>query len=191
MTLHRNPGPTRSDPHFFVVIALAAARGKSISKPKIETIRNRVRQVRKSRSTLVGSNNEIRIVRVVYSQFRGPENTRFILIVRNFQQCCNKVLVAGFTQLKPRGLIKMLYRLANNEATFSTNGNNNRIFNLLRFNEPQNFGPEILAPIRPAQPAARYRATSQVNPLDPGGVDINFPKRNWFNHSRDATRIKF
>ena len=160
MTLYRHPGTTGCDSHFFVVIALAAARCECIPKPKIETIRNRVRQIRKRRSALIGGHNKVRIIGIVYPQLRGSESPRFILIIRDFQKRIDKALVTRFTQFKPRGLIEMQHRFANNKTAFCTNRNDHRILDLLRFDKPQYFSSKIFTAIRPAQPTSGYQSTA-------------------------------
>ncbi len=64
MTLDGFPGAARRDAHFLVVVAGRAAGGECVVEPEIVALRDFVRDVRESRSALVGGDNEIRVVAI-------------------------------------------------------------------------------------------------------------------------------
>ena len=65
MALNRFPAATCRNPHFLMVIAGRATRGKSITEPKAFSLRDTIGDIGKCRRALVGSNNQIRVITIM------------------------------------------------------------------------------------------------------------------------------
>ncbi len=59
------PSTARGNAHFFVVVAIASAGGEGIAKPEVPLQCNIVGDIREACSSLVGGDNQIRIVAIV------------------------------------------------------------------------------------------------------------------------------
>jgi hypothetical protein len=75
------------------------------------------------------------------------------------------------------------------ETTLCAGRHDYSIFNALRLHQAEDFGAEIIAPIRPAQAATRNWPSAQVNALNAGGVDENFAPRLWRGKPRNERTI--
>ena len=85
-------------------------------------------------------------------------------VVRDIQQSPNQRLVArdDFRSLR----LAIAREIApHDEAAFGADGHDHRVLDLLRLHQAENLGSEILAPVRPANAAARDVAHPQVHAL--------------------------
>src|SRR6202012_3943706 len=57
------------------------------------------------------------------------------------------------------------------EAALGAGRDDDRVLDLLRLDQAEHLGAEVLEPVRPAQAAARDPAEAQVHRLQPGRVD--------------------
>ena len=168
MALHRHPGPASGYCHFLVVIAHAAARGKSVAQPKIVLLGNSVGDIGKSGRALIGSYHQVGIDVVFGHHQRGPNNTIFCTVVGEIQQSADKQLIASYAFLLRLVPGHRRINLLGNESTLRAHGHNNGILHLLGFYQAQYFGSIILLPVRPSKASPGNLATAQVNALNPG-----------------------
>ena len=77
------------------------------------------------------------------------------------------------------------------KSTLGARGHDHRVFNALRLHQPENLGAEIVAPIGPAQSAARDRTSAQMNAFNARAVDKNLAPRQRRGQTGDARRIEF
>ena len=60
------------------------------------------------------------------------------------------------------------------EAALGAHRHDHGVLDLLRLDQAQNFGAEILAPVGPADAAARHLAEAQMHAFHLGRIDENF-----------------
>src|SRR5262249_13340862 len=68
------------------------------------------------------------------------------------------------------------------EPALGTDRNDDRVLDLLRLGQAENFGTKILRPVRPADAAARDLAETQVHAFDPGRIDEDLIARSRQRH---------
>src|SRR5262249_8297439 len=68
--------------------------------------------------------------------------------------------------------------------------NDDRVLDLLRLNEAQNFGAKVLRPVRPADAAARDLAETQVHALDPRRINEDLVTRARQRHGVEPAACK-
>ena len=73
------------------------------------------------------------------------------------------------------------------KAALGTDRHDNGVLHLLRLDQSEDLGAEVLWPIRPADAAARDLAEAQMHPLDPGRVHENFVERARGGHTLERT----
>jgi hypothetical protein len=64
------------------------------------------------------------------------------------------------------------------EAALRAGRHDHGVFHQLRLHQAEDFGAEVVAPVRPAQAPASNRAAAQVNALDARAVDPDFAPRH-------------
>src|SRR4029079_3725328 len=84
----------------------------------------------------------------------------------------------------PRTSLRQLLR---HKATFGTDRHDNGVLHLLRLDQSEDLGAEVLWPIRPADAPARDLAKAQMDPLDPGRVHEDFVERARGRHTLERT----
>ena len=100
----------------------------------------------------------------------GPDD-----IVSDRQQRADEQLVAGLAFDQPAiAVTHRIGKLLGIEAAFGSGRHNYRILDPLGLHQAQHFGAEVIAPVRPAQPAARNRAGAQVDAFYPPRIDEDF-----------------
>jgi hypothetical protein len=88
------PGTTRRDAHLLVVVARRSAAGKGIVEPEPVFTRNSICNIGKCRRTLVGGNDQVRIIAVVtYDIARRNDLAAGIKVVGQIQQRRDEQLV--------------------------------------------------------------------------------------------------
>ena len=75
------------------------------------------------------------------------------------------------------------------EAPLRAHRHDDRVLHHLGLEEPQHLGAEVLAPVRPADPAPRDGAAAKVHPLEPGRVDEDLETRPRLRHLVHARRV--
>ncbi len=157
------PGAARRDRHLFVVVAGRAAGSKCIAEPKRVFLRDCVGDVRKCGGALVGRDDQIGVVLVVPHDHPGRNDFFIDDIVGDIQQPADQRLIAG----DHFGLLRLALggQALHDEAALGADRDDDRILDLLRLHQPQNFGAEILTPIRPANAAASHVTHAQMHAL--------------------------
>ena len=81
-------------------------------------------------------------------------------------------------------------RMFHDEATLGAGGHDDGVLHHLRLHQPEDLGPEVLHPVRPAQPASGDLAEAQVHALDPGRVDEDLELRPGQRQHADRLRVE-
>jgi hypothetical protein len=68
-------------------------------------------------------------------------------------------------------------QLLRHEAALGADRHDDRVLDLLRLDQAEHLGAEILRPVRPAQAAARDLAEAQMHALDPRRIDEDLVER--------------
>ncbi len=186
MALDRFPGAFRGDAHALVVVADRAARGERVAEPVIVLARDRVGDIRERRRALVGGDDEIRIVAVVAHAVLRMHDLAFDEIVGDVEQAVDEQAVAGHAFGELRIAVAGDRRTLDEEAALGTDRHDDRVLDHLRLDQAEHFGAEILAPIRPAQAAARDRAEAQMHAFDARRIDEDLAIRARLGQVRHA-----
>ena len=81
-------------------------------------------------------------------------------------------------------------RPLDDEAALGADRHDQRVLDHLRLHQPEDLGAEVLAPVRPAHPAARDPAAAQVHALDARRVDEDLELRPRQRQHRDLRRVE-
>ena len=117
-----------------MVITDRATRGERIPEPVVVFSSDAVRYIRECCGAFIGCDNQIGVVVVVTHNALRVHDFTFDDVVRNIEQRTNKGAVARFALFEER--FALLRQLFANETTLSADRYNNRILNLLGFNQP-------------------------------------------------------
>ena len=161
--LHRDPSTPGGNSHRFVVITVTAPGGKGIAQPKAATEGNIIGNIGKTRRALIRRNHQVGVVVIAANDRLGRHHTITLAVIGNIQQAANKQFVAGHALGKQLLSRLKLRRASGDKAPFSTGGNYDGIFHLLRFYQPQDFGAVILQAVGPAYAAARNFTAPQMD----------------------------
>ena len=176
VALDRFPGAARGDAHLLVVIADAAAAGEGIAQPEAAPQRDGIGDVGEGGGALVGRHHQIGIIAVRAQHVRRRHNLAILVqIVGHIQKRVDEGLVgcdACFHELFAGGVGG--HQLGK-EAALGAHRHDHRILDLLRLDQAQDFGAEILRPVAPAQAAACDASEAQMHPFQRGGIDEDFP----------------
>ncbi|MNY15279.1 hypothetical protein D3C86_1484830 [compost metagenome] len=133
-----------------------------------------IRRIGEGCGSLVGGDNEIRIV-AIEPQCVGRRHDGVLNdIVGDGQQGADIGLIglaAGIEDLVAGAAGGQALR---EEAALGANGNDHCVLDLLRLDETEHFRAVILAPIRPAQTATCDVAEAQMHTFDLGSVNEDF-----------------
>ena len=162
------PGAARGDAHLLVVIAGRTAGGEGVAQPVAVGLGHRIGDIRKGRRALVGGDHQIGVVIVIAHYRLGRHDLRTHAVVGDVQQALQEGLVAVDTLRQPGFAIGRVHRLLDHEPALGAHRHDHRVLDHLRLHQAQHLGAEILAPVRPAQPAARHLAAAQMDALDLG-----------------------
>ncbi len=177
MPLHPFPGAARGNAHGLVVVASRTTRGKGIVEPEAVGLRQTVGDIRERGRALVGGDHQIGVVAVATHHVRRRLDRRANAVVGDIQQPANEYLVAG----DAAGLAHLAgfvgRRVLDHEPALGADRHDDRVLDHLRLHQPEHFGTEILAPVRPAQPAACHLATAQMHAFDLRRVHEGFEHR--------------
>ena len=171
MPLHRLPGAARGDAHLLVVVALGAARGERVAEPVAVPGRDLVGRVGERRGALVRRDHQVRVVAVPPDHARRRHHPVAVDVVGHVEHGRDERLVAG----QHLGLVRLAVGRVGqplaHEAALGAGRDDDRVLDLLRLDQAEHLGAEVLEPVRPAQPAARHPAEAQVHRLQPGRED--------------------
>jgi hypothetical protein len=98
-------------------------------------------------------------------------------VVGQVEQAAQEGLVAGHAFGEERIAIGGRRRPLDDEAALRADRHDDRVLDHLRLHQAQHLGAEILAPVRPAQAAARHAAAAQVHALHARRVDPDLEHR--------------
>ena len=171
MALHRFPGAPGSDAHLLVVVAGRAARGEGIVQPEAIVARQGIGDVGEAGRALVGGDHEIGIVTVVAHDVGRRCDITARIVVGEIEQAADQRLVAGDAfglDLLARAIERRPLHI---EAALGAHRHDDGVLHHLRLHQAEHFGAEILAPVRPADAAARDLAAAQMNALHARAVD--------------------
>ena len=187
MAFHRFPGAAGGDAHFLVVVAGRAARGEGVAEPEIMRHRQFVGDVGKCRRALIGRHHEIRIVAVVAHHVgrRDHADRSGSDIVGDVEQRRDEHFVGGDafrldSLARPAGGQKFRHK-----AAFGADRHDHRVLDVLRLDQTEDLGAEVLRPVRPANAATRHFAEAQMHGFDPRRIDENFIERPRQRHRVD------
>ena len=148
VALHRFPGAAGGDAHLLMVVADAAAAGESVAQPEAALQRDAVGDIGKGGGALVGRHHQIGIVAIRAQHVRRRHDLAVLVqIVGDVQQGVDENLIggdAGFHELFAAGIWR--HQLGK-EAALGAHRHDHRILDLLRLDQAQYFGAEILAPV--------------------------------------------
>ena len=111
-------------------------------------------------------------------------------VVGEIEERAQIVLVAGDPFLHVGVAIGGGRRALQHEAALRADGNDHDVLHHLRLHEAQDLGAEILGPIGPAEPAARDRATAQVNAFEARRIDEDLEHRQRLGQAGHFRRIE-
>src|SRR5258708_1855149 len=98
-------------------------------------------------------------------------------VVGDVEQAVDEQAIARHTLSELRIAIATDWRALDEEAALRSDRHDHRVLHHLRLDQAEYLGAEILAPIRPAQAAARDRAEAQMHALDAWRVDEDLAER--------------
>src|SRR6478672_4534400 len=93
MPLDGFPGTTRGDPHLFVVVTGGAAGRERVVEPKIPRLGEAVGNIRESRSSLVGCNDQVRILIIMANDALRMNDVVGTDVVGQIEQRANEELI--------------------------------------------------------------------------------------------------
>ena len=161
-----------------MVVAVRAARGEGVAEPVAAFERNGVGGVGKARGALVGGHHQIGVVAVAAAHVRRRQHDVAVEIVGDVEQGRDEDLVAGgaFAQ---HGLAVGAERdLPRHERALGADRHDDGVLDLLRLDQAEHFGAEILGPVGPAQAAAGDGAEAQMQALDARRIDEDLAERS-------------
>ncbi len=184
------PGAARGDGHFLMVITRRAAGGECVAEPESVVEGNGVGCVRERRGALVGGNHEIGVIAVAPDDSLRRCHTAGDNVVCQVEQPADEGLVAG----DDLGLYLFpcagRWQALRDEAAFGAHRHDECVFDILGLHETQDLGAEILAPVGPADAAARHVAHAQMHAFDPWTVDEDLEFRARQRQIRDLAGIE-
>jgi len=178
MPLNRDPRAARGNAHFLVVVPVRAAACERIAKPEFALERDAVGDVGEGRGPLVGGDDEIGIVAIVDDHAGRVDDPVVDDVVGDRQQRADEYPVGFRAFGKPRIAARHGRELLGEEAALGAGRDDHGILDHLRLHQTENFGAEVVAPVRPAQSAARDRPAAQVDTLDARGINPDLAPRH-------------
>ena len=182
VALHQFPGAARGDAHLLVVVARRAARGEGVVQPVAVFLGERIGDVGEGGGALVGGDHEIGIVAVVAHDLGRRAHAALGVVVGDVEQAADQRLVAvdalGLDLLaRAAAPLCVDWRLLDVEAALGADRHDDGVLHHLGLHQAQDLGAEILAPVGPADAAARHPAAAQMDALHARAVDEDFDQR--------------
>ena len=177
MALHRLPGAAGGDAHLLVVVALAAAGREGVAEPEACLQRQPVGDVRERRRALVRRDHEIGIVAVVPDGVGRRHHAVAVDGLGQLQHGADEDLVALDALGEPGLAVGGGRQLLRDEPALGADRDDDRVLDLLRLDQPEHLGAEILRPVGPADAAARHLAEAQVQAVDARRMDEDLDER--------------
>ena len=167
MTLDRHPGATGGNAHLLVVVAVAASGSKGIAHPEAVFGGDLVGDVGEGGGALVGGHDQVMVVFIMPHHTFGRTDAGLDQVVGQIQQTTNEGLV-GLNALGHEGFpVGRVRQAFGDESALGTDRHNDRVFDLLGFDQAQDLGAIVLEPVGPTQATPCDLAAPQVYPFDP------------------------
>ena len=185
MALDADPSAARGNAHRLVVISVGPTACKSIAKPESGLFRDTIGNVRETRCAFISCNHEIRIFAIANNHFLRMLHAIARQIICHRQKRADEDFITRLTFSGPASAVaRGRWQLLGIKASLCSCRNDHRVFHALRFHQAQDLCAEIVAPVRPAQAAARNRPGTQVNAFDPSRIDEYFAPGDRFGQVR-------
>ena len=189
MPLHGFPGAARRDAHLLVVVAGRSARREGVVEPEAMLARDAVGDIREGRGALVGGDHQIRVVAVVADHVLRRHHALEVEIVGDVEQGRHENPVGRDTL----GLDRLAIaggKALRHEAALGADRNDHGVLDLLRLDEAEHLGAEILRPVRPPDAAARHRAEAQMHRFEPRRAHEDLEARARQRHGADLAAVE-
>ena len=159
-----------------MVVAGRAAGGKRVAEPKAILGRDPVCDIGERRRAFVRRNDQVRVVTVVaHHAGRRPVGIGDD-VVGQIEHAVNQGAIAG----DDFGLQRLAIAggtALQHEAPLGADRHDDRILDVLRFHEAENFRAKVLAPIGPTNAAAGHLAHAQMDPFHARRKHEDFEQR--------------
>ena len=190
VALYADPGTLGGDAHRLVVVAFRAAAGESIVEPEILRFGNRIGNIGEGRGALVCGDHEIGVLAIGDDHVIRMDDLVVDDVVGDRQQRADEGLVAGAPLGRPGLAVeRRVGQLLGIEPALRAGRHDHCVLDPLRFHQPEDLGAEIVAPVGPAQAAARDGAAAQMDPLDPARIDEDFAIGDRLGEIGDLGRV--
>ena len=146
MAAHRFPSAARRDAHLLVVVAGGTTGCEGIAEPVVMLKRNAVGDIRERRRTLIGRDDEIRIVIVVADDVLGRDHAIGAVIVGHIEQARNEDRVGGGAFGLDR-FARSARQVFRDEAALRADRHDHGVLHLLRLDEAEHLCAEVLRPV--------------------------------------------
>ena len=176
--------------HALVVVAGRAARGEGVAEPVAVLQADRVGDVGEGGGALVGRDHEVGIVLVVAHHARRRHDLLADPVVGDVEHAAHQGLVAGHDLGVQGGAVAAPGRLLDHEAALGADRHDHAVLDHLRLHQAQHLGPKVLAPVRPADAAARDLAAAQMHALHARRVDEDLVGRVRQRHVGHRRRLE-
>jgi hypothetical protein len=90
-----------------------------------------------------------------------------VAVVGDVEQRVHEGAVGGGDPFLHRRAVEAAQVLADDERALGPGGHDHGVLDHLRLDQPEHLGPEVLRPLRPAQPTPGHGRAPQVQPLHP------------------------
>ena len=165
--LDRLPGAPGGNAHLLVVVALGPAGGERVAQPEPVADGDLVGRVRERGRALVRRDHQVRVVGVVPDHPGRRHHLARVQVVGHLEHGADERAVAG----QHLGLVRLavggVRQPLADEAALGPGRHDDRVLHLLGLGQAEDLGAEVLAPVRPAQPAAGHRGEPQVHRFQP------------------------
>ena len=188
VTLDGFPGTAGGDGHLLVAVADRAAGSESVAEPEAILPGKTVGNVGEAGRSLVGSDDQVEIVRVATAHIAGRDDLAIDQIVSQIKQAANIDLVAFDAFGQPGFAFADRRQAFADKAAFGAERDDDGILDRLRLDQSQHLGAVIVKAVGPAQAAARDTRTAQVQAFSTGAVDENFIERQRLGQEGDFPR---
>ena len=152
--------------------------------------RDRVGDIGEGRRSLVRGNHEIGIVAVVNDHGFRMRDLIVDEVVGDREQGADEHAIALGPLGQPRVAVGRGRQLLGIKAALRAGRHNHRILDHLRLHQAQNLGPEIVAPVRPADAAASDRPAAQMDAFDTRAEHPDLAPRHRCGKSGHQRRIE-
>ena len=190
VALHADPAALGGDAHALVVVAGRAAGGEGVAEPEAVVQGDAVGDVGEGRGALVRRHHQVGIIRVVaYHAFRR-HHLAFLEVVGDVEQAADKDAVAGDALGQHLVAVAADRQAARDEAALGAHRHDHRVLHLLRLDQAEHLGAEVLLAVGPAQAATGDVAEAQVHAFDARAVDEDLELRHRSRDVRDQARAE-